>query len=70
MHALPCSTCKLGPHALSLPQGVLGPESRRLLSSLALNVFTPALMVAKLAPVIDAQTALALWPIGANIIAW
>lgn len=44
--------------------------ARRTLSKLAINVFTPALMISKLGAHISIQEALALWPIGANVITW
>eukprot|EP00775_Hariotina_reticulata_P013575 gene13575-13700_t len=48
--------------------GLVDQDCRRKLSKLALNVFTPALMLSKLGPHIDLHQALALWPIGANVI--
>jgi predicted permease len=49
-------------------QGLIDLQARRALSRLAIDVFTPALMISKLGLHIDAAQALALWPIGANVI--
>lgn len=54
--------------SLLLHQGLIDVQARRSLSRLAIGVFTPALMVSKLGLHIDAGQALALWPIGANVI--
>lgn len=40
-----------------------------MLSGLAMNVFTPALLLAKLGSSVDARQALALWPLAANMLA-
>jgi predicted permease len=53
---------------LLLLQGLIDLQARRSLSRLAIDVFTPALMISKLGLHIDAGQALALWPIGANVI--
>lgn len=52
----------------SHPQGMLNAEARRALSKLAINVFTPALMITKLGAHTDLASALSLWYIGANVI--
>jgi predicted permease len=49
-------------------QGLIDLKARRSLSRLAIDVFTPALMISKLGLHIDAAQVLALWPIGANVI--
>lgn len=49
---------------------MLNEEARRALSKLAINVFTPAVMITKLGAHADLASALSLWPIGANVIIW
>jgi len=49
---------------------MLNAEARRALSRLAINVFTPALMITKLGAHTDLASALSLWYIGANVILW
>lgn len=51
-------------------QGMLNEEARRALSKLAINVFTPAVMITKLGAHTDLASALSLWPIGAKVIIW
>lgn len=53
-----------------LLQGMLNAEARRALSKLAINVFTPALMITKIGAHTDLASALSLWYIGANVILW
>lgn len=49
---------------------MLNAEARRALSKLAINVFTPAMMITKLGAHTDLTSALSLWYIGANVILW
>jgi predicted permease len=49
---------------------MLNAEARRALSKLAINVFTPAMMITKLGAHTDLASALSLWYIGANVILW
>jgi predicted permease len=59
-----------GAWPLALPlQGIITPEGRRLLSSLVINVFTPALMLSKLSSHISLADAITLWPFAVNMLA-
>lgn len=55
---------------IAVAQGMLSADARRALSKLAINVFTPALMITKLGAHTDLASALSLWYIGANVILW
>ncbi|KAG2498465.1 hypothetical protein HYH03_003719 [Edaphochlamys debaryana] len=59
--------CVVG--AWAARKGLVTPEGRRLLSSLALNLLTPCLMLAKLGPGGGVAELWELWPFTANMVA-
>lgn len=58
-----------GAGAICAKQSILTLQGRRMLSGLIMNVFTPALLLSKLGSSVDAQQALELWPLAANMVA-
>eukprot|EP00775_Hariotina_reticulata_P002787 gene2789-3080_t len=57
-----------GAGALCARLGFFDLHGRRMLSTLIMNVFTPALLLSKLGSSVDARQALELWPLGANMV--